>query len=134
MKSIINFFKNLFTSKKEQEVKIETIDPIASPGSIDPCGCDDCQCGKKTYIIPVGSITPEEAEKSLQETIASFKEEVIILPATDEIKIEAKEEVKEEVKEVKPKKARKPYKKKNSSGSSKDKGKGKKKNSETSQK
>jgi DNA recombination-dependent growth factor C len=127
MKSVINFFRNLFSPKKEQEVKIETIDPISYPGTIDPCGCDDCQCGKKTYVIPVGAITPEEAEKSLQETIASFKEEVIILPE-EEIKLE----VKEEVKEVKAKKPRKPYKKKDSNNSSK--GKGKKKNSETSKK
>lgn len=127
MKSVINFFRNLFSPKKEQEVKIETIDPISYPGTIDPCGCDDCQCGKKTYIIPVGAMTPEEAEKSLQETIASFKEEVIILPG-EEIKLE----VKEEVKEVKAKKPRKPYKKKDSNNSSK--GKGKKKNSETSKK
>ena len=127
MKSVINFFRNLFSPKKEQEVKIETIDPVSYPGTIDPCGCDDCQCGKKTYIIPVGSMTPEEAEKSLQETIASFKEEVIILPE-EEIKLE----VKEEVKEVKAKKPRKPYKKKDSNNSSK--GKGKKKNSETSKK
>jgi DNA recombination-dependent growth factor C len=127
MKSVINFFRNLFSPKKEQEVKIETIDPISYPGTIDPCGCDDCQCGKKTYIIPVGAMTSEEAEKSLQETIASFKEEVIILPE-EEIKLE----VKEEVKEVKAKKPRKPYKKKDSNNSSK--GKGKKKNSETSKK
>jgi DNA recombination-dependent growth factor C len=127
MKSVINFFRNLFSPKKEQEVKIETIDPVSYPGTIDPCGCDDCQCGKKTYIIPVGAMTPEEAEKSLQETIASFKEEVIILPE-EEIKLE----VKEEVKEVKAKKPRKPYKKKDSNNSSK--GKGKKKNSETSKK
>jgi hypothetical protein len=80
MKSVINFFGNLFTSKKEQEEKIETIDPISYPGTINPCGCDDCQCGKKTYIINVGAMTSEEAEKSLAETIASFKEEVIILP------------------------------------------------------
>jgi hypothetical protein len=131
MKSVINFFRNLFSPKKEQEVKIETIDPVSYPGTIDPCGCDDCQCGKKTYVIPVGAITPEEAEKSLQETIASFKEEVIILPE-EEIKLEVKLEVKEEVKEVKAKKPRKPYKKKDSNNSSK--GKGKKKNSETSKK
>jgi DNA recombination-dependent growth factor C len=127
MKSVINFFRNLFSPKKEQEVKIETIDPVSYPGTIDPCGCDDCQCGKKTYIIPVGAMTPEEAEKSLQETIASFKEEVIILPE-EEIKLE----VKEEVKEVKAKKPRKPYKKKDSNNSSK--GKGKKKNSENTKK
>lgn len=115
MKSVINFFKNLFTSKKEQEVKIETIDHISYPGTINSCGCDDCQCGKKTYIIPLGSITPEEAEKSLQETIASYKEEIIILPDTGEIKIEPKE-----------KKKRKPYsrKKKKEGGNEKKKSKG----------
>jgi DNA recombination-dependent growth factor C len=129
MKSVINFFKNLFTSKKEEEVKIETIDHISHPETINPCGCDDCRCGKKkkTYIIPVGARTSEEAEKSLRETIASFKEEVIILPE-DGIKLEVKEEVKED----KAKNPRKPYKKKDSNNSSK--GKGKKKNSETSKK
>jgi DNA recombination-dependent growth factor C len=127
MKSIINFFRNLFSPKKEQEVKIETLSSCGCGDCGGTCGCENCKCEKKTYIIPVGAMTPEEAEKSLAETIASFKEEAIILPE-EEIKLE----VKEEVKEVKEKKKRKPYKKRNSGNSSK--GKGKNKNSETSKK
>lgn len=105
MKSIINFFKNLFVAKQEEPKKLA-------------CGCDECKCDGHTDSGPAyEEVKIEEPVISADPIAEEVKEEFLQAPPA-EIEIE-------EPKKEAPKKAKRPYHKKKQEESSNKKGKGK---------